>query len=114
LNAECFGTDGSQLPHGHTGAAVIRKLNGQFEEQDFYLGTNKEAFVAELYAIYAALHSAQLQHDAGQVFTKVAIFCDAQAALRRLRNANEGPGLLLARSAFFSGDLPTVQTSLKL
>jgi ribonuclease HI len=104
LNAECFWTDGSQLPDRHTGAAVVRQVNGHFVAEEYYLSTNKEVFDAELYAIYRALHSAQRLHDAGQVFNKIAIFSDAQAALRRLRNDNEGPGQLLARNSLLAED----------
>jgi ribonuclease HI len=101
LNAECFWTDGSQLPGGHTGAAVVWQAQGEFQAEEFYLGTNKEVFDAEVYAIYRALHHAQRLHDSGHTLTKVAIFSDAQAALLRLHNDNEGPGQLLAQRTFF-------------
>jgi hypothetical protein len=58
LKAECFWTDGSQLPNRYTGAAVVRHADGQFGAEEFYLGTNKEVFDAELYVIQRALHSA--------------------------------------------------------
>jgi hypothetical protein len=77
LSSECFWTDGSQLPGGHTGAAVVGQVNGLFEAEEFYLGTNKEVFDAELYAIYRALHRALRLHVTGAVFTKIAIFSDA-------------------------------------
>jgi hypothetical protein len=65
LNAECFWTDGSHLPDRYIGVAVVRQVNRQFEAKEYYLGTNKEVFDAELSAIYRALHSAQCLHDAG-------------------------------------------------
>jgi hypothetical protein len=51
-----------------------------------------EVFDAELYALYEALRSARRLHDSGHAFRKTAIFSDAQAALLRLRNNDEGPG----------------------
>jgi ribonuclease HI len=72
--------------------------------EEFYLRTNKEVFDAELYTIQRALHSAQCLLDDGQVFTKMTIFSDAQAALRHLRNDDEGPGQLLTGSAFYAED----------
>jgi ribonuclease HI len=58
----------------------------------------------ELYAIQRALHSTQCLLDGGQHFTRLTIFSDAQAALRRLRNDDEGPGQLLTRRAFWAED----------
>jgi hypothetical protein len=49
--------------------------------EEFYLRTNKEVFDAELYAIQRALHSTQYLLNDGQLFTKLTIFSDAQAAL---------------------------------
>jgi hypothetical protein len=61
---------------------VVQQVNGQFEADEFYLGTNKEVFDVELYAIYRPLDSAQCLDDASQVFTKIAIFSNAQATLQ--------------------------------
>jgi hypothetical protein len=81
LNADCFWTDGSQLPGGHMGAAVVWQAEGEFQAEECYLGMNKELFDAEVYTIYRALHHPQRLHNSGHTLTKVPIFSDAQAAL---------------------------------
>jgi ribonuclease HI len=74
------------------------------EAEEFYLGTNKEVFDAELYAIQRAHHSTQRLLDGGQHFTRLTIFSDAQAALQCLRNDDEGPVQLLTCRAFWAED----------
>jgi ribonuclease HI len=60
---------------------------------------DEEVFDAELYALWVGLKAAKVRADEqvdGQPRT-VAIFTDSQAALRRIRNDDPGPGQWLAR-----------------
>jgi ribonuclease HI len=100
LGATCLWTDGSQLPDGHTGAAVAWNVDGRYDSQEFYLGTNKEVFDAEVLAICEALDIALRRQKDGLLGDTLVIFTDAQAALSRLRNDDEGPGQQLAHRAF--------------
>jgi ribonuclease HI len=96
LGATCLWTDGSQLPDGHTGAAVAWSNNGRYESQEFCIGTNKEVSDAEGLALTIALR----RRKEGLLGDKLAIFTHAQAALLRLRNDNEGPGQQVTRWSF--------------
>jgi Fe2+ or Zn2+ uptake regulation protein len=74
------------------GTAVVWHINRQFQAEEFYHSINKEVFDTRLYTIYRALYRAQYLHDTGEVFTKFAIFSDAQAILQRQQNNHNGPG----------------------
>jgi ribonuclease HI len=62
------------------------------------MGRNKEVFDAELYAIWVGLKAAKDSIGAWAAGPRaVTIFTDAQAALKRIRNDDPGPGQWLAR-----------------
>ena len=49
-------TDGSRLDSGAIGAACAWQMEEGWTGRRFHLGTNKEVFDAEIYAIYQAQH----------------------------------------------------------
>ena len=61
----------------------------------FHLGTNKEAFDAEVYAIYQALRVFEKRGQSGK---KYMIFSDCQPAIRRALSDVLGPGQQWARA----------------
>ena len=61
----------------------------------FHLGTNKEVFDAEVYAIYQAL---RIFEERGQSGKKYMIFSDCQPAIRRALSDVLGPGQQWARA----------------
>jgi ribonuclease HI len=101
-------TDGSKSEDGWTGCAAVWKLLGncdsEWQGRKIFMGRNKEVFDAELYAIWVGLTAARdhkeewaahlTEHGGPRVIT---IFTDAQAALKRIRNDEAGPGQWLAR-----------------
>jgi ribonuclease HI len=99
-------TDGSKSEDGWTGCAAVWKLLGSREWQGrkIFMGRNKEVFDAELYAIWIALRAARDNQDAWAAHLTrlggpqvITIFTDAQAALKRIRDDEAGPGQWLAR-----------------
>ena len=61
----------------------------------FHLGTNKEVFDAEVYAIYQAL---RIFEERGQSGEKYTVFPDCQSAIRRALSDALGPGQQWARA----------------
>jgi ribonuclease HI len=91
-------TDGSKFEDGYTGCAAVWRSGDGWQGRKVFMGRNKEVFDAELYAIWMGLASARdhLKEDwAGA--KSITIFTDAQAALKRIRNDDPGPGQWLAR-----------------
>ena len=79
-------TDGSKLDQGNVGAAVCwkDKARNQWKEQSMFLGKNKEALDAELWAILKALEVAL--KVLAEKEAPVTIFCDSQKALRTIQS----------------------------
>jgi hypothetical protein len=66
----------------------------QWQGQAFHLGTNKEVFDAELYAIFRAMVRFARRRESHREYT---VFADAQAALQRCADDAAGPGQAIAR-----------------
>jgi ribonuclease HI len=91
-------TDGSKFEDGCTGCAAVWKSGDGWQGRKVFMGRNKEVFDAELYAIWIGLASAR-DHlkDDWMGAKSITFFTDAQAALKRIRNDDPGPGQWLAR-----------------
>jgi ribonuclease HI len=89
-------TDGSRTQDGRVGAAAVHLVEGEWRTCRRHLGTNKEVFDAEMYALGLALQEAQ-RYTTGWGYTEVEIRCDAQAALQRIKHNRPGPGQWLAQ-----------------
>ena len=57
--------------------------------QRYHLGTNKEVFDAEVYAIYQALRVSDQRQENGHQYI---VFVDSTAAIDRIRTDAIGPG----------------------
>ena len=90
-------TDGSRLDSGAVGAACAWQTSEgwDLEGRHFHLGTNKEVFGAEVYAIYQALRIFEERHQSGRKYT---IFSDFQPTIRRALSDALGPGQQWARA----------------
>ena len=88
-------TDGSRLDSGRVGAAWAWQHNGEWREDGIFLGTNKEAFDAEVYAICEAISLLDRREQREQSYT---IFSDSQAAIFRVLHEECGPAQALARA----------------
>ena len=87
----CFYTDGSLL-EGKSGTGVHASRAGQtVHESKYYLGTETEVFDAELYGIMKAAEVA-VKISKDEPTTDVWIFCDNQAAVRRMEDKRPIPG----------------------
>ena len=64
-------------------------------DRRFYLGSNKEVFDAEAFAIYQALKVFQASQESGR---RYAVFSDSQPAIRRASSDALGPGQQWARA----------------
>lgn len=82
-------TDGSRLGNGKVGAVCVWKTPGVWAGRRFHLGTNKEVFDAEVFAIYQALIAIVGRKEGGQQHT---IFVDSTAAIEGVRTDSIGPG----------------------
>ena len=71
-------TNGSRI---ESGACVCQSPSG-WTGRRFYLGTNKEVFDAETFAIYQALRVLDRRQESGHRYT---IFVDSTAAIDRVR-----------------------------
>ena len=60
-------TDGSRLNSGRAGAACAWRTPSGWTGRRFYLGSNKEVFGAEVYAIYQALRILDQRQESGGV-----------------------------------------------
>ena len=62
----------------------------------FHLGTNREVFDAEIFAIYQALCTLDERQENGRMYT---IFSDSTAAIDRISTDTLGPGQRFAVAA---------------
>ena len=67
-------TDGSRLEDGKVGAAVAWHSEGGWTGQGTFLGTNKEVFDVEVYAILRAVRLFNERGEEGQAYT---VFSDS-------------------------------------
>ena len=86
--------DGSRLESGIVGAAVAWWKDGGWTGRGTYLGTNKEVFGAEVFAILRAVRLLNERGEEGQAYT---IFPDSQAAVTRIQHDDCGPARAPAR-----------------
>ena len=89
-------TDGSRLDSGKVGAACAWETPSRWTGRRFHLGTNKEVFDAEVYAIYQALYSLNQRQEKDHRYT---IFVDSTAAIDRIQPDASGPGQHFAVAA---------------
>jgi len=82
-------TDGSRLNSRAAGYAVAWKSKGRWASIKTHMGYNQEAYDAECAALARALEMAGQRQTVPE---KVAIFTDAQAAIRRMASEDPGPG----------------------
>ena len=92
-------TDGSRLDGGGVGAAWTWQQSGEWKEEGIFLGTNKEVFDAEVYAIREAARLLDERGETGQSYT---VFSDSQSAIYRILHEQCGPSQALARAAIDS------------
>jgi len=93
-------TDRSQSDDGRVGAAAVCKHRDSWRAFRSHLGTGRmEVYDAELWAIGLALRESVKKTDTLQTHgvTKVAVFSESQAAIRRTEHLEPGPGKHLAR-----------------
>ena len=89
-------TDGSRLEDGRVGAAWAWWQEGEWRGDGSFLGTNKEVFDAEVYALLGAIRLLNDREETGADYT---VFSDSQAAIFRLHHEECGPAQALARAA---------------
>ena len=78
------------------GAAWAWWGGGEWRGDGTFLGTNKEVFDAEVYALLRAI---ELLRDRGETGACYTVFSDSQAAIFRLLHEECGPAQALARAA---------------
>ena len=88
-------TDGSRLDNGRVGAAWAWQHNGEWKEDGIFLGTNKEVFDAEVYAICEVVNLLDRREEKEQSYV---VFSDSQAAIYRVLHEEWGPAQALARA----------------
>ena len=86
-------TDGSRMENGQVGAAAVWWEEGRWRGTGTFLGTNKEVFDAEVYAILQAIRLLNARGECGRSYT---IFSDSQAAVARVQHTDCGPAQALA------------------
>jgi hypothetical protein len=92
------------MDDGNVGCAVFWRITeGEIESwregwnlKVYHLGTGKEVFDGELYAILNTTRRFAIIKECNKNFT---IFSDSQAAILRCRNDHRGPGQSMARVA---------------
>ena len=89
-------TDGSQLDDGRVGAACVWRTQEGWTGRRYHLGTNKEVFDAEAFAIYQALRALDQRQERGSRYT---VFLDSTSAINRVSNEVLGPGQQFAVAA---------------
>jgi len=93
-------TDGSRSNDGRVGAEALRKHRDGWKAFRSHLGTGRmQVSDAELWAIRLALQESVKNRDRLQTHrvTKIAVFSDSQAAIRRTEHLEPGPGQHLGR-----------------
>jgi len=88
-------TDGSRKEDEWVGCAVVWEEGGRWNKRRTHLGRQKEAFDAEMYAMSEAMKIADEKAEK-EKFTRVTVFTDSQATLRRIQSDEPGPGQVLA------------------
>jgi len=88
-------TDGARKEDEWVGCAVVWKEEGRWKKRRIHLGRQKEAFDAEMYAMSEAMKVADEMAETKEV-TRVTVFTDSQATLRRIQSDEPGPGRVLA------------------
>lgn len=86
-------TDGSRLQNGRVGAAVVWWGKDTWTGRGSYLGSNKEVFDSEVFAILRAVRFLQERKESGKTYT---VFSDSQAPLARIQHSECGPVQTLA------------------
>ena len=89
-------TDGSRLEDKRVSTAFVWRSASKWSGRRFHLGKNKEAFDAEVFAIYQALLWVERHQATGGRFT---IFADSTATIGRVRTDALGPGQRFAVAA---------------
>ena len=89
-------TDGSRMENGQVGAAAVWWEAGKWRGSGTFLGSNKEVFDAEVFAILQALRLIDSRGEFGKEYT---IFSDSQAAIARAQHTDCGPAQALASAA---------------
>jgi len=84
-------TDGSRKEDEWVGCAVVWQEEGRWNKRRTHLGRQKEAFDAEMYAMSEAMKIADEMAGKKEV-TRVTVFTDSQATLRRIQSDEPGPG----------------------
>jgi len=90
-----FWTDGSRTEDEWVGCAVVWEEEGRWKERRTHQGRQKEAFDAEMYAMLEAMKIADEMAGEKRV-TRVTVFTDSQATLKRIQSDEPGPGQVLA------------------
>jgi ribonuclease HI len=92
-------TDGSRTEDGACGYGVVWMTGGGvWKGQKVHLGYNQEAYDAECAAIVRALRIGRDRRKQHRV-PKITIFTDAQAAIKRMKTLEVGPGQIFALQA---------------
>ena len=89
-------TDSSRFDSGEVGSACLWRDGEGWKGSRYHLGTNKEVFDAEVFAIFQALKACERGQFSDRRYT---IFSDSQAAILRIRTDEIGPGQQWARAA---------------
>ena len=89
-------TDGSRIDSGEVGAACVWQSPNGWTGRRFHLGTNKEVFDAEKFAIYQALRVLDQRQESGRRYT---VFVDSTAAIDRMKTDALGRGQHFAIAA---------------
>jgi len=93
-------TDGSRADDGRVGAAALCKHGNLWKTFRSHLGTGRmEVYDAELWVIGVALRESVSKRNTLQALgvSKIAVFRDSQAAIRRTEHLDLGPGQPLDR-----------------
>ena len=77
-------------------ACVWQSPSGDWTGRRYHLGTNKEVFDAEVFAIYQALRVIGQRQESGHRYT---LFVDSTSAIDRVRTDALGPGQRFAIAA---------------
>jgi len=88
-------TDGSRKEDESVGCAVVWEEEGRWKERRTHRGRQKEAFDAEMYAMSEAMKIADEMAEEKEV-TRITVFTDSQATLKRIQSDEPGPGQVLA------------------
>ena len=91
--------DGSHLGNKRVGAAFVWQSPSCWTGRRYHLGTNKEVFDAEAFAIYQVLRFVNRRQESGRRYT---LFVDSTAAIERVRTDVLGPGQAHAIAAMES------------